>query len=173
MNYVEKVWDTFIRAMKGDLQAQAEILYVDAMLNGDNRLIKEEKKMQNVEKYLNAIKEELSKDACASKSCLVAKVRGGGRKPDCDNRLCRDCEDASLDWLFSEYEPPLLENGDGLKPGDWIMVSDDKMDWYNHSFVCYYNARFFVVGDVMSKSFNENGTNITGWKYARLPEEGE
>ena len=22
-------------------------------------------------------------------------------------------------------------------------------------------------------SFNENGTNITGWKYARLPEDGE
>lgn len=44
MTYEEKVWDTFTRAMKGDLKAQAEILYVDAMLNGDSRLIKEEKK---------------------------------------------------------------------------------------------------------------------------------
>ena len=51
MTYEEKVWDTFIRAMKGDLKAQAEILYVDAMFNGDNRLIKEEKKMLNVDKY--------------------------------------------------------------------------------------------------------------------------
>lgn len=29
------------------------------------------------------------------------------------------------------------------------------------------------VDDNRSDSFNENGTNITGWKYARLPEEGE
>lgn len=51
MTYEEKVWDTFIRAYRGDLQAQAEILYVDAILNGDSRLIKEEKKMLNVDKY--------------------------------------------------------------------------------------------------------------------------
>ena len=26
-------------------------------------------------------------------------------------------------WLNAEHkEPPLLKNGDGLKPGDWIMV---------------------------------------------------
>lgn len=80
-----------------------------------------------------------------------------------------------VDWLFEEYEPPMLENGDGLKPGDWIMVSDDddSVIWYKNRFVCYYNATFFVVDDNGSDSFNENGTNITGWKYARLPEDGE
>lgn len=80
-----------------------------------------------------------------------------------------------VDWLFEEYEPPLLENGDGLKPGDWIMVSDDddSVIWYKNRFVCYYNATFFVVDDNRSDSFDENGTNITGWKYARLPEDGE
>ena len=25
----------------------------------------------------------------------------------------------ALEWLFSEYKPPLLENGDGLKSSDW------------------------------------------------------
>lgn len=70
---------------------------------------KEEKKMLNVEKYLTTIKEEIAKDACASKSCLIAKVRGDER-PDCYDRTCRDCEDASMDWLFSEYkEPPPAE----------------------------------------------------------------
>lgn len=80
-----------------------------------------------------------------------------------------------VDWLFEEYEPPLLENGDRLKPGDWIMVSDDddSVIWYKNRFVCYYNATFFVVDDNENDIFNENGTNITGWKYARLPEEGE
>ena len=81
-----------------------------------------------------------------------------------------------VDWLFEEYEPPLLENGDGLKPGDWIMVSDDddvSVTWCKNRFVCYYNATFFVVDDNENDSFNENGTNITGWKYARLPEEWE
>lgn len=80
-----------------------------------------------------------------------------------------------VDWLFEEYEPPLLENGDGLKPGDWIMVrnDDDSVIWYKNRFVCYYNATFFVVDDIENDNFNENGTNITGWKYARLPEEWE
>lgn len=159
----------------GSLSAQIELIstFRDFGYNIKIEKIKEEKKMLNIEKYLGAIKEELSKDACASKSCLVAKVRGGGRKPNCDNRLCRDCEEASVDWLFSEYTPPLLENGDGLKPGDWIEVSDDRVTWYKHCFACYYNTMFFVAGDVWSKSFDENGTKITGWKYARLPEDGE
>lgn len=165
MNYVEKVWDTFIRAMKGDLQAQAEILYVDAMLNGDNRLIKEEKKMLNVDKYRKEI-DQIIENGGAPRHMLLRMCL---QKTNLESIGAAEV----LDWLFSEYEPPLLQNGDELKPGDWIEVSDDCVTWYNHSFVCYYNARFFVVGDVMSKSFNENGTNITGWKYARLPEDGE
>ena len=51
MTYEEKVWDTFIRAMKGDLKAQLSLLCVDVALNGDSRLIKEEKKMLNFDKY--------------------------------------------------------------------------------------------------------------------------
>ena len=80
-----------------------------------------------------------------------------------------------VDWLFEEYELPLLKNVDDLKPGDWIMVSDDydSVIWYKNHFVCYYNATFFVVDDIENDTFNKNGTNITGWKYARLPEEGE
>lgn len=126
--------------------------------------------MLNVEKYLNAIKEELSKDACASKACLVAKVRGGGRKPDCDNRLCRDCEEASVDWLFSEYTPPLLENGDGLKPGDWIMVRySDKDDWEKKVFVGYLKGYFYCTSEV----FGALEADASSYSQARLPEDGE
>lgn len=71
--------------------------------------------MLNVEKYLGAIKSEIDANACASKSCLIAKVRRSGAKQDCYRTTCRDCEDESIEWLFSEYRPPLLENGDGLK----------------------------------------------------------
>ena len=97
-------------------------------------------------------------------------------------KKCEDCEFSSVEsienWLNAEHvkpEPPLLKNGDGLKPGDWIMVSDDddSVIWYKNRFVCYYNATFFVVDDIENDTFNKNGTNITGWKYARLPEDGE
>lgn len=104
--------------------------------------------MLNVEKYLNAIKEELTKDACASKSCLVAKVRGGGRKPDCDNRLCRDCEEASLDWLFEEakeYTEIEVMNGDSLTPGqDVLAFSYEGGRWYTMKFLFYNNAYYCV-----------------------------
>ena len=51
MNYAEKVWDTINRAWNGDLKAQLSLLCVDVALNGDSRLIKEEKKMLNFDKY--------------------------------------------------------------------------------------------------------------------------
>lgn len=127
--------------------------------------------MLNVEKYLNAIKEELSKDACASKSCLVAKVRGGDRKPDCDNRLCRDCEEASIEWLFSEYEPTLLKNGDGLKPGDWIMVRNDNCGWKKKRFMCYHKSVFITAVGINDSDLSYGAHS--NWKQARLPEDGE
>lgn len=107
---------------------------------------------------------------------LYRVVKGNG----CGN-ICSSCEFNSdekiLQWLNAEHvepEPPLLENGDGLKPGDWIMVRDEGGQlWCKNHFVCYYNATFFVVDDTRNDSFNKNGTNITGWKYARLPEDGE
>ena len=101
---------------------------------------------------------------------------------NCGGKSCEDCEFSTVEsienWLNAEHvkpEPSLLENGYGLKPGDWIMVrnDDDSVIWYKNRFVCYYNATFFVVDDIENDNFNENGTNITGWKYARLPEDGE
>ena len=173
MTYEEKVWDTFIRAYRGDLQAQAEILYVDAMLNSNNRLIKEEKKMLNAKKYENQLIGAEPED----RACAAARLRGVFCKHDgTDVYDCKDCMQESFTWLFSEHELSLLKNGDGLTPGDWIMVRDDNSDiWDKMMFVCYCDGLFFVVDDntLRKPRFRENGVNITGWKQARLPEEGE
>lgn len=123
--------------------------------------------MLNVEKYLGVIKSEIDENACASKSCLIAKVRRGGVKQDCDRITCRDCEDESIEWLFSEHEQQLLKNGDGLKPGDWIMVRDcDGGCWAKRQFLFYYNGRFYC--ELVDSSIG-NGEYVM-WKQARLLE---
>lgn len=130
--------------------------------------------MLNFDKYREEIFEEIEiamKGSSPAPIVLaVSRVHNRHTGEKCD------FFEPELEWLFSEYEPPLLENGDDLNPGEWIMVSDDddcSVTWYKNRFVCYYNATFFVVDDNGNDSFNENGTNITGWKYARLPEDGE
>ena len=80
---------------------------------------------------------------------------------------------AALDWLFSEYEPPLLENGDGLRPGDWIMVRNENSDeWSKRQFMCYFQSlnRPFVTLEEMSSWYL--GKHEC-WEQARLPMEGE
>lgn len=74
-------------------------------------------------------------------------------------------------WLLSEYKPPLLKNGDDLKPGDWIMVRDfDDQDWHKAQFMCYYNNEFCVA----YAGLPMDETHIfTSWSQARLPEEKE
>lgn len=174
MNYAEKVWDTINRAWNGDLKAQLSLLCVDVALNGDSRLIKEEKKMLNFDKY----REEVEKRAAWA-------VREGSKNPKPAHLVLNEIiigkglpymkGNELVDWLFEEYEPPLLENGDGLKPGDWIMVrNSDEDKWSKEQFLFYYpyssSDRNFacayhdgVIGD---------GDYFT-WKQARLPEEGE
>lgn len=167
---------TIKKAMSGDFDTQFELIYAFAELGYSITIKKfeEEKKMLNIDKYREEVEKraawavrEGSKNPMPAHLVLNEIIIGKGLPYMKGNEL--------VDWLFEEYEPPLLENGDGLKPGDWIMVSDDdgSVTWYKNRFVCYYNATFFVVDDSGSDSFNENGTNITGWKYARLPEEGE
>lgn len=76
----------------------------------------------------------------------------------------------AVEWLLSEYEPPLLENGDELRPGDWIMVRNDPSDkWLKKQFAYYYDDIFYC-----SATDNNLVLGICiKWKYARLPEEDE
>ena len=74
---------------------------------------------------------------------------------------------AALDWLFSEYEPPLLENGDGLKPGDWIMVRDSETcNWKKRQFIGYFEGKFYT-------KYPFDDYTAECWQQARLPMEGE
>lgn len=80
--------------------------------------------------------------------------------------------DNVIKWLFDEYEPPLLKNGDDLKPGDWIMVRNARdEDWESRRFICYYNNVFWTLYD--NGDWFHIGSKITPWLKARLPMEGE
>lgn len=97
---------------------------------------------------------------------------------NCTGKNCNDCEFSSVEsienWLNAEHvepEPPLLENGDGLKPGDWIMVRDEFDDiWKKRAFVAYYDGCFISVrGGYEILEHNE----VEYTRQARLPMEGE
>lgn len=96
----------------------------------------------------------------------------------CADKSCSECEfsgdERILQWLNAEYEepePPLLENGDGLKTGDWIMVKHYKHDtWKKRQFLCYWNGRFFATkGYWEATSFKD----FNSYTIARLLEDGE
>lgn len=77
--------------------------------------------------------------------------------------------EVTLEWLLSEYEPSLLENADGLKTGDRIMVSNDKYCWRNRQFLYFWEGYFFAT----NLSTSPEQAQAVKWSYARLPEEGE
>lgn len=75
-----------------------------------------------------------------------------------------------VDWLFEEYEPPLLKNGDGLKPGDWIMVSLHGKEFTKRQFLFFHDGMFYTtVNDAVLGCFGD----YMAWDYARLPKDGE
>lgn len=76
-----------------------------------------------------------------------------------------------LEWLFEEYKPIMLKNGDGLQPGDWIMVRNTDSDaWIKRQFMCYYNEEFFASADAQGI---ESTRRYYPWNQARLPIDGE
>ena len=95
----------------------------------------------------------------------------------CLGKNCGECEFSTAEsiekWLNAEHEEPepqLLENGDGLKPGDWIMVRNND-EWKKFRFVCYCNNVFWTLYD--NGDWFHIGSKITPWVKARLPMEGE
>lgn len=79
--------------------------------------------------------------------------------------------DNVIKWLFDEYEPPLLKNGDDLKPGDRIMVRNAcDEDWESRRFICYYDNVFWTLYD---GDWIHVGSKIKPWLQTRLPMEGE
>lgn len=121
--------------------------------------------MTNAEKYVDEILNRVKWNKTARATCFypfsyaVEHVSG----------ISSNDLEKVLKWLFSEYDPPLLENGDNLKPGDWIMVKIGDV-WEKRSFLCFDDGLFYTVN---SKATLKNGFNFSRWEFARLPEEGE
>lgn len=123
---------------------------------------KEEKKMLNVDKYRERI-DRIIENGGAPRHMILRMCLEKTNLESVDTA-------ATLDWLFSEYEPPLLENGDGLKPGDWIMVrNDEKAHWAKRVFAYYYNDHFYAA--VVPQDLVDHA--VYKWKQARLLEDGE
>ena len=124
--------------------------------------------MLNFDKYREEIFEEIEiamKGSSPAPIVLaVSRVHNRHTGEKCD------FFEPELEWLFSEYEPPLLKNGDGLKPGDWVMVRDcDGECWVKRQFLFYYSGIFYC--ELVDSSIGDG--EYVSWKQARLPEEGE
>lgn len=128
--------------------------------------------MLNIEKYgKRFVRDALIESALLDCSILRA-LAGIGKCPEKD---CETCADLVSGWLFSEYTPKFLENGDGLEQGQVIEVSEDGEKWFERKFLTYYKGLFWCYGGIVSCT--AQGRDIereaTGWERARFPEEGE
>ena len=94
---------------------------------------------------------------------------------NCSGKNCEDCEFSTVEsienWLNAEHvkpEPPLLKNGDGLNPGDWIMVRDvDSQSFVRRQFLYFFGGKFICSSPNHAplEGFGES------WVQAQLLEE--
>lgn len=126
--------------------------------------------MTNKEAYLDKILASFIDNYCHK----IYEIHFGKK---CHGNKCNDCKffnvDTISEWLKEEWkepEPELLENGDGLKPGDWIMVSNHGTGFCKRQFLFFHNGLFYTT--VNNDDISLSG-NYTSWKLARLPEDGE
>lgn len=127
--------------------------------------------MLNVDKYREEIFEEIEiamKGSSPAPIVLaVSRVHNRHTGEKCD------FFEPELEWLFSEYEPPLLKNGDGLKPGDWIMVKIfEDGEWAKRQFAFFHDGWFYYLrGGSNFAQLHLYG--LLRSEQARLPEEGK
>lgn len=149
------------------------------------KIFEEEKKMLNVDKYREELLEEMKFKKEKLNDCendnyngveiyfrsieAVKRRHGGG---------CSKFFSDDVKWLFSEYKPPLLENGDELKPGDLIMVlNEEKQRWEKRKFLAFFRDSFYCIsyvrGSMDGHSYRDLSGEFTCYKQARLPEEDD
>lgn len=94
---------------------------------------------------------------------------------NCTGNICKGCRFSSMEnienWLNAEHEElPRLKNGEGLKPGDLVMVRDcDGGCWVKRQFLFYHSGIFYC--ELVDSSIGDG--EYVSWKQARLPEEDE
>ena len=126
----------------------------------------------NWEHYQNEIFEAIKNQAHLDLSCAMRRWLSENGHASCDDfSTCSNCRMDMVKWFEKPYkQPEMLENGDGLKPGDWIMVRDcDGGCWVKRQFLFYHNGIFYC--ELVDSSIG-NGEYVS-WKQARLPEGGE
>ena len=167
MTHGQTVWNSVIAAWRGDMKAKIAQLSVAVALNGGEpvKITKEEKKMLNHEKFARQLEQAEPEE----RACAAAALRGIYCQENWnDVEECYDCMKESMAWLYEKAdEPKLLKNGDGLKPGDEIMVSllSDDTDWRKLKFVVFHNGFFYTESNVSK--------DLIPWARACLPEDGE
>lgn len=123
---------------------------------------REEKKMLNFDKYRERIDQIIDRGGVPWRAAIRTCI-------EVTNIEVVDSTMA-LNWLFQEYKQPLLKNGDGLKPGDWIMVRDNEDGaWENRQFLAYFDG-WFYARKIVPDGWIEK---IDRFRQARLPEGGE
>lgn len=130
----------------------------------------EEKTMLNHEKFAQQLAQAEPKD----RACAAAALRGIYCHEEWnDVEECYDCMKETMAWLYEKAdEPKLLKNGDGLKPGDWIMVRDRESDeWRKKQFVFCHNGWFYCL--LEGNNFAQINLQTIRYEQARLPEKGE
>lgn len=144
---------------------------VEPLVKVIKKNLEEEKKMLNFDKYVNEIIEERKNHT--SLDCALLKIRiRHGEGGTCLNTPCGKCREESINWLCDECKPPLLQNGDGLKPGDWIMVRNKECEeWRKRRFMCFRRG-MFITSDNSSIDLFSKGTH-SDWEQARMPGDGE
>lgn len=136
--------------------------------------------MLNVDKYREELLEEMKLKKEKLNDCendnyngveiyfrsieAVKRRHGGG---------CSQFFSDDVKWLFSEYKTPLLGNGDGLKPGDWIMVKIfEDGEWAKRQFAFFHDGWFYYLrGGSNFAQLHLYG--LLRSEQARLPEDGE
>ena len=125
---------------------------------------------EETRKIIEMVRQDQKVDDCIKLRELAGIKTCPRRKLSWRQNNCHECAHLVCNWLFSEYEQPLLENGDKLKTGDWIMVRSSSCDnWFKRQFLYYYDGKFYCV---MNGSTPKD-KQIVCWSYARFPEEGE
>ena len=64
--------------------------------------------MKNIEKYENEIS-QLVNDG-DDIVCSIATVAGIIKENSCSTRCCKECRKKCLEWMYSEYKEPILNN---------------------------------------------------------------